>query len=371
MRLMPIGMCTPGMKLRQSIYNDEGLVLLAENVELTESLIVRLQQHGIDYVYVQDPRTDDLVMNEPLEPETKARTLKEIRRTFKRMADAPERGGKMPYFHTGRELRSLMEDILDDLSGHPDAMSMLTNICVTDSYLYQHSMNVCVYTTMLGIAEGYDRDALFTLGLGSILHDIGKVRVPQHILLKRDSLTKEEILEMQQHTVYGYNMLKDEPNIPLLSAHCAFQHHERYNGSGYPRGIRGDDIHEYAQWIAVTDAFDAMTTHRVYRNAMLPHIALEQLTIDAGTLFDPRKVDLFRNKIAAYPIGMTVGLSTGEVGIVVDLNSDQLQRPVVRVLYDEGGDEVTAPHEIDLSKRKTVSITQVNPVNAKPEARSN
>jgi len=361
MRLMPIGMCVSGMKLRQSIYNDEGLVLLAENVELTDPLIARLQQHGIDYVYVQDSRTDDLVINEPLKPETKARTLKEIRRTFRRMGEAPERG-KLPYLHIGRTFRAVMEDIMDDLSEHPDAMSMLTNICVTDSYLYQHSMNVCVYTTVLGVAHGYDRDALFTLGLGSILHDIGKMRVPHHILQKPGPLSKEEQLEMRQHTVYGFNMLKDEPNIPLLSAHCAFQHHERQNGSGYPRGLRGDDIHEFAQWVAVTDSFDAMTTHRAYRMAKLPHEALEQLTFDAGTLFDPYKVDAFRNKIAAYPIGMSVGLSNGEIGVVVDLNSDQLHRPVVRVLYDEAGVEMTAPREIDLSKRQDISITAVNPV---------
>src|SRR5690606_31030104 len=99
-----------------------------------------------------------------------------------------------------------------------------------------------------------------------------------------------EFAEIKKHPTYGFEILKDEPNISLLAAHCAFQHHERINGSGYPRGLVGDDIHEYAQWVGVADSYDAITSHRVYRDAKLPHEALEILYTGAGTLYDTSKI---------------------------------------------------------------------------------
>jgi HD-GYP domain-containing protein (c-di-GMP phosphodiesterase class II) len=156
-------------------------------------------------------------------------------------------------------------------------------------------------------------------------------------------------------------MLKDEPNVPLLAAHCAYQHHERLNGSGYPRGITGEAIHEYARWIGLVDSYDAMTTHRVYRSAMLPHEALEVLFTGAGTLYDQEKIALFRDKIALYPLGVTVRLNTGEIAVVVDLNASAAHRPIVRVLENADG-ETVPPYEIDLSKKLTILIEAVGPV---------
>lgn len=362
MRLLPLSMCTPGMRLQQNIYSADGVILLAEDVELSEHLIKRLYSHGINYLYIQDSRTDDIEFHEPLKMETKAKVLVEIRSSFRKMITESHSSNRTTYSHLGKTFRNLIGMILNDLSDHREAMSLLTNICVMDSHLYQHSMNVCVYTSILGASQGYSREELFTLGLGSLLHDVGKMKIPQDILLKPDKLTNEEFKEIQNHTVYGYKMLKDEANIPLLSAHCAFQHHERMNGSGYPRGIQGNEIHEFAQWIGIIDSFDAMTTHRVYRQAQLPHYALDVIMADAGTLYDRQKVEVFRNKIAIYPIGITVSLSTGEVGVVIDLNNDYLQRPVVRIIKDEYGQDLHTPYEIDLSKNLSLMVTEVNPL---------
>ncbi|TCZ76139.1 HD-GYP domain-containing protein [Paenibacillus albiflavus] len=365
MRLLPINMCQPGMRLHQNIYSADGVILLAENVELTEHLIKRLQTHGITNIYVQDHRTDDIEIHEPLRMETKAKVLVEIRSSFRKMMYDTNSDNRHTYSFLGKKFREVFSLILDDISDHREAMSLITNICVMDSHLYQHSMNVCVYTSLLGIAQGYSREELYSLGLGSLLHDVGKVKIPKEILFKPGKLTDEEFKEIQKHTTYGFKMLKDEANIPLISAHCAFQHHERMNGSGYPRGIGGDDIHEYAQWIGIVDSFDAMTSQRVYRQAKLPHYALDILMADAGTLYDKQKVEVFRNKIAIYPIGMTVALSTGEVGVVVDLNNDYLHRPIVRILQDQDGQDLHAPYEIDLSKHLSLMVTEVNPTSGK------
>jgi putative nucleotidyltransferase with HDIG domain len=361
MRLLPIASCRPGMKLAKHIYSEEGAVLLATGVELNEPLLTRLSRHGIDHLYIQDARTDDIIVEDVLSDETRIRTTREIRTAFRRMMDDAGKKRFISTYHLGKTFRPLMEDVVDELSRHPDAMIMLTNISVTDHYLFQHSMNVGIYATMLGLAYGYSKDELLVLGLGALLHDIGKTRVPLELLLKQDKLTAEEFDEIKKHTEYGFAMLKDEPNVPLLAAHCAFQHHERIDGSGYPRGLAGEDIHEYARWIGLVDSYDAMTTHRSYRSAMLPHQALEILYTCAGTLYDREKIALFRDKIALYPIGVTVTLNSGELAVVVDLNASAPHRPVVRVLEDENGQEIE-PYEIDLSKKLSVMITAVNQI---------
>lgn len=347
------------MKLGKNIYNEDGRVLLGAGVELTSDLIRRLSDHGVSFIYVFDKRTEDVVVPDIITEETRMRAMQQIRQTFRTLMD--QSGRRKAVGSLGKEMRGVLSMIVDDLSRHQDAMLMLMNLSVNDHYLFQHSMNVCIYACMLGISCGYGRDELMTLGLGGLLHDVGKTQIPAAILGKKGKLTPEEFEVMKRHTEIGFQMLKDEANIPLLTAHCALQHHERLDGSGYPRGIRGDEIHDFAQWISLVDSYDAMTTHRLYRPAMLPHQAMEILFTGAGTLYDMEKIAVFRDKVAIYPLGITVRLHTGEVGVVVDINTSSPHRPIVRILKDENGVEVE-PYEVDLSKHLSVMITAINEV---------
>ena len=361
MRMMPITLCRPGMKLGKKIYSDEGIVLLAEEVELTETLIRKLAQNGINYLYIQDPKTEGIETPDLLNEETQKQALSTIRNVFRDYIDQPGRRNVGMYPYIGRNVRNVMQSVLDDLMRNKDAMIMLMNLHTVDHYLYMHSLNVCVYSTLLGIAHGYNTDELFTLGVGALLHDVGKTQISMQVLLKPGKLSDAEYEEMKRHTERGFYLLKDEPNISLIAAHCAFQHHERMNGTGYPRGLKGEEIHDYAKWIGIVDSFDAMTTNRVYKQAMLPHQAVESLFSGSGTLYDTEKLCVFRDKVAIYPVGMTVQLSTGETAVVVDINSASMQRPVVRVVANEAGEELKAPYDLDLSKQLSVMITKVNP----------
>jgi len=348
------------MKLGKRIYNEDGVVLLGEGFELTQGIITRLETLGIHMIYVQDSRTDDIIIRQPISDSTLARAIPEIRANFRRLMTDSSKSKSVNRPYLDKPFRSIMTMIIDDLSGHGDAMLMLSNMSIMDHYLYQHSLNVCIYTTMLGMSCGYSRDELMTLGLGSLLHDVGKAMVPFEILAKSAKLTEAEFVIIQKHTDHGYQILKEEPNIPLIAAHCAYQHHERIDGSGYPRGIKGTEIHDYARWIGITDSYDAMTSTRTYRSAMLPHQALEVLYAGSGTLYDKEKIELFRKHIAIYPLGIMVTLNTNETGIVVDLNSSSPQRPVIRILQDAEGNELTQFYEVDLSKKLNLIITGVN-----------
>lgn len=359
MRLIPTASCRPGLRLGKPIYSDEGLVLLGQRVELTQHLIKRLQQLGIDYIYIEDPDTDDIEIREPISDETRLRAYNEIRATFRKVMEDSIRQKSSKSFYMGKAFVNVMSMIIDDLMANPGVITMLTNIFVTNTYLYRHSLNVAIYTTMLGIAHGYPRDDLMVLGLGALLHDIGKTQINLDILNKPGPLSEEEYNEVKKHAEYGFKLLKDEPGIPLLAAHCALQHHERLDGSGYPRGLKDKEIHDYAKWIAITDSYDAMTSHRPHRPAMLPHQAMEVLFSGVGTLYEHGKVAAFRDNVAIYPLGATVTLNTGEKGVVSRINPAIPQRPTVRVLYDADGQRVAQPYELELASRLTVMIESV------------
>lgn len=357
MRLVSVNRLQSGMKLGKKIYNDEGLVLLADGVELTDALIKRLASIGIGYIYIEDAITEDVVITGMLQDETRNQALKVIRNEFQQMSGAS--GITKGFYHLDKKFSNVMNSILDDLATQEDPMIMLLDMHTADNYLYAHSLNVCLYTLVLGIAYGYSREELQVIGLGSLLHDIGKTQIPVKIIQKPGMLSDEEFRHMQAHTEIGYRILKDEPNIPLLAAHCALQHHERIDGSGYPRGLTGPQIHEYAKWLGVADSYDAMTSNRVYKKAMLPHQAVEALYVGSGTLYEQKQLELFRDRVAIYPLGLSVKLSTGESGVVVKIDPTIPHRPVVRVLSGPEGEPVV-PFERDLGSVLSVVIVDVN-----------
>lgn len=355
MRLIPVDLLKPGMVLGKKIYNADGLILLAEGVKLTDGLIRRLSGLELSYVYIEDANTDDIAVPEMISEETRLAAIRSIRTSFKNLEGRPNIKGT--FLHLGKTFSGMMESMIDEISSLEESMVLLTDMNTNDYNLYQHSLNVCLYTMVLGLSYGYSREDIRFLGLGALLHDIGKTRIPSAVVQKPGRLSDQEFREMQKHTVLGFEMLKDEPNIPLVSAHCALQHHERLDGSGYPRGLKGSEIHEYAKWVAISDSYDAMTTHRVYKPAMLPHQAVEVMYAGSGTLYEQRFLALFRDRVAIYPPGITVRLTTGETGVVSKINANVPHRPVVRVLTNTAGEELVSPYEVDLSQSLAVMIS--------------
>lgn len=356
MRLVSVNQLQAGMKLGKKIYNDEGLTLLADGVELTDALINRLTSIDIGYIYVQDELTSDIVITGILQDETRNQALKVIRNEFQHMSGAS--GISKGLYHIDKKFSKIMDSILDDMSLQEDPMIMLLDMHTADNYLYVHSLNVCLYTLVLGIAHGYSKEELRVIGLGALLHDIGKTQISVKVIQKPGKLTDEEFRHMQAHTEIGFRILKEEPNIPLLAAHCAFQHHERIDGSGYPRGLKGPQIHEYAKWLGVADSYDAMTSNRIYKKAMLPHQAVEALYVGSGTLYEQKQLELFRDRVAIYPLGLTVKLSNGESGVVVKIDPTSPHRPIVRIFKGPEG-ETIVPFERDLSKSLSLVVIDV------------
>lgn len=356
MRRIPTEDCKPGMVLAKPIYNDRGLPLINKDVELNHFLITRLLELDVQSVYIHDERTNDIVIEDALSDSTREMALKSIKNTFQKIFNEKLLNRPLIKNNLSMVFKPVLEHMLTDIRSNKQAMLMLSTIYKKDLYLYTHSLQVTLYSISIGIAKGYNQQQLAELGLGALLHDIGKTMVPLPLLDKQGSLSEDEYEIVKKHTKFGFDILRKEPGIPLLSAHCAYQHHERMDGSGYPRGIQEDDIHEYARIVTIADVYDALTSKRVYKEPQLPHEALALLYEKADIEFDREVLDLFKQTVALYPIGVNVTLSSGESGIVVDVNSKFPDRPIIRVLETRENKSLKEPYEIDLSKEFTKTI---------------
>lgn len=358
MRLVHIDYIKEGSVLAKSILNQQGRPLLQSGVVLRETLIRRLKYSNVSSVYIEDSRTNDIEVKDILSEETRGKAYKAFNRDFHKIADANKVTSMLEAQEITQSFRSTVHSILHDIRSNRHAMAVLMDMNGYDNYTFKHSLNVTFYTLAIAVQHNFNEQQLNILGLGAILHDIGKLCIPEPLLKKDGKLTYGEFDLIKKHTSEGFNMLRKMESIPLLSAHCAYQHHERLNGTGYPRGLYAQDIHIFGKILAIADVFDAMTTNRPYRNAYLPHVALEQIHAGSGTLFDHGLIQIFRENVSMYPIGMEIKLSTGFKGIIVDQNAQMPIRPVVRLLTDEQDNDLVELKEIDLSKELSVSIVE-------------
>lgn len=356
MRLVSLSRCKEGTELAKSIFDSNGLVLLAEGYKLTDTAISRLRHLGIFAVYVKDKYSDGLIEDFSISHELKQRSLVEIKTSFTSLKSNLKLTGRFNSKNL-KSFQNICDDVLSELLSNKKTLSLMTSVQVYDNYLYNHSFNVMVYTLQLAINAGVLPKDLNELGISGLLHDVGKMVIPIEILNKPEKLTAEEFQLIQTHTSEGYEYLKKQHEIPVLASLCAFEHHEKIDGTGYPQGLKGKDIHPYAKIMAVADVFDAITSSRSYRPAMLPHKGFEILYSGAGTHFETELVKTFKKSVIMYPVGITVTLSTGETGFVIKNNANFPERPIIRVIEIDGvALQESEVHDIDMLTNLTSNI---------------
>lgn len=342
--------------LAQHILDERGRVLLARGVQLTPSLVKRLWQLGIGSVCVEDEATSDIVPNEFVNSELRQHTLQATYQSLTELATGTF-GKVVRPPRLKQRLKPLLMTVIDELKAIEGAGEHLGNVYLSDGELYHHSVNVTFFALSIGLGLNLSEDDLVDLGLGTLLHDVGKLRIPEYVLKKPGRLTPDEFEQVKLHTYYGYELLRDVPDLSSRSTHIALEHHERVDGSGYPRGLRGDEIQLFGRITGPVDVYEALTANRIYRAGYLPHQAYELLLGGGGTQFDPLMVDTFIRMIAIYPVGSTVSLSTGFRAVVVQSPPRSTHRPIVRIIEDEDGRPVPNPWQVDLSRELTVEIT--------------
>ncbi|HEY9900024.1 MAG TPA: HD-GYP domain-containing protein [Pantanalinema sp.] len=355
MRAIDIDKAQPGMVLAKSIYAADGRPLLREGTALTERYLTALKSMKFGFVYVVDPRAPEARPRDTISDELRQEAIGVIRDTF----GVLEGNGASKIGVQLNAVAQVSRQIVEAILASRDVSIQMADLKSHDSYTFAHCVNVCVLGTILGQRIGLDESRLRDLALGLILHDIGKIGIPREILEKPGKLTEPEFDQMKEHCRIGFDTMRGLASLSAQAKIVALQHHEKFDGTGYPKGLQGDDIHINAQIGAITDVFDALTSDRVYRKRFMPHEAIEYLMAAAGTQFSLDLVTTFVANVAPYPPGTLLKLSTGETAIVIDVDMGLASRPIVKIVQDTKGQPLEFARIFDLKRDRTVMIAKV------------
>ncbi len=340
-----------GMKLAKPLYSAEGTILLHAGIELNERFVNRIKELDVSYLYIEDDLTQDIDIPDVISEKTRVEAVV----SAKNIIDQIKVGKGVD----AGQAKKVANTLVDELAKNQNVLLNFTDLRTCNDYLFNHSVSVAVLSIMAGIKLGYDELRLRDLGVGALLHDVGQTQVSKEILNKKSRLTPEESKEVRKHPVLGFEILRKNPDISLISAHCAFQHHERFDGTGYPRGLKGKEINQSAHIVAIADVFDALTSDSPYRKALSVHEALTIIGRYGNSYFDNELIQIFTDNIAMYPIGTVVRLNNNQIGVVVDISRESMNRPVIRIIIDENRKALTSLIEIDLSKNTQLYIADV------------
>jgi len=383
---VPIDKLQPGMVLARPIPlpQDPYLYLVQRDKEIPKDMIPRLKELGVLEVWVRHREFEFLeeVIDEGLAEHQREVYLR-VRESFQSML----RGSTVEI--SLADFQSSIAGLFDFLKNHSGSNILLQKLDAFDNYLIAHSANVCYLSLLLGMKlERYlidqrhhktAREAkdLHLLGLGCLLHDVGKMHVPREIVDKPGKLTPEERAAMQQHTVLGYEMVRG--SVPAAAAQIVLNHHQRYDGTGYPSRLdpatgdelpplAGRQIPVFSRIAALADVYDASTTHRCYSPAKLPIQTLHEMRTTCRGFFDPVVAAEFYRIVPPFPIGQVVTLSNGIEAAVVGFSPQDPIRPRVQCLHTAAGERFAHPafEEIDLSLEPELRVAAVNGQDIRP-----
>lgn len=328
----------PGMRINWPVYGPKGELLLNKGTVLMDRYIFALKRCGVMAVRIESmDGIDEGAVEEAIEERVRLETMSTVR-----MWAEHKNGTNVA------QVVEAVEAVVEEILEGKVYTGGLAEISASDSYTFAHSVDVCVLAVTAGAKFGYKKDKLMRLGVGSLLHDLGKIKVPPEILNKPNRLTPAEMAEVKRHTLWGYKMLVYEAgkSIEPESAEIVLDHHERLNGHGYPRKLHGNQISEMATLCALADVYNAMTTDRAYRRALSPSEVYEMLQASGGTQFDFRVVQAFLQCVEPYPVGTLVWLSSGDVACVIQSNPSLPLRPAVALI--PSGQKIALKEELSL-----------------------
>jgi len=330
MRFVAVENLTEGMILGKPFYGNLGQFYLRKHAVLTDALIKRITFLGYAGLYIADDYSDGIEPNFVVSDELKNSTASAVQTFMSNIQSAPTSTSAVLTQNVDQIL-SFVRTIVDEIIASKNAVINIIDLKSYDLYTYQHSVNVGVLAGVLGSAMKMNRNELLDLTSAAIFHDIGKMFVPRDVLDKPGILTKEEFEEMKKHAALGAVYMRDRLYFPASIYVPVWQHHEHYDGNGYPNSLTGDKIVLPAKIIAMTDTYDAITSKRPYHEAIMPHEGCEYIMGNAGRHFDPDAVDIFFRTVAPFPVGVSVRLSNGEEGIVFKNYSSFPMRPLIKL----------------------------------------
>ena len=340
---LPVSKLKDGMVLGQSLFNTAGGSYLVKGQPVTIDYIRKLRQIGIQSVTVtsMDPAHKLPPPPDVIEEKTRINAISTVYNTFQSI----EENGTLDT----TALQRVTDSIVFDLFENRNNLVQLTDIRAHDAYTFAHSVNVAVLSAMMGMLCHMPRDEISLITLGGLLHDLGKVDVSSAILTKNRGLSDREFKIMKNHPLDGSRRILNVSDLPKKSilAAIAAQHHEHIDGSGYPNGITGNEMHHYAKITAIADVYDALTSERPYKKAYMPNIAYNIMhNINKGQ-FDQDLLDTFFNNVALYPEGVVLKTTFG-FAVVKESRFGRTTTPIIILFADTNGKLLNERSVIDL-----------------------
>ncbi|MGG1639441.1 HD-GYP domain-containing protein [Paenibacillus sp. NRS-1760] len=339
-----------GDRLSNDTFNNYGLHVLSKGTVLNNQDISRLFQHQMDYIDI-DERVSEETEGRTLESTINPKWLPTVQplyenavKSFEGLFTKANQQGKVDV----EEVTSIFQPLLSNLQMERDVVSMLLLLNSKDDYTYQHSVQVGMLSYYLATWVGYSNEEAVRIGNAGFLHDIGKCRIEESILNKPGKLTDEEYEEVKRHTLYGHEIILDSLDEPFVAI-GALQHHERNDGTGYPQGLKGDEIHPVSKIIAVVDIYSAMISQRVYQQKRDLLFVLKELYQLSFKELDPYTTHTFIKHMMPNFIGKRIELVGGESGIIVMTHPTEFFRPLIQI-----GEEF-----IDMAIEREYEIQQV------------
>lgn len=352
MRLISIDEAQPGMVLGKTIYRGEnGQIILRSNSVLKRQFIDKIKELEYEYIYVLEPNenVDDNNL-QPIKDETRFKAVEVFKATIENVKKSTELNIA--------KIKEVILEMIDQILNKPDVIYNLIEINHHDQYTYMHSVNVAVLSLMTGTLMGLNHKSLETLGISALLHDIGKIMIDEAILNKPGKLDDDEYAVMKQHAQLGYEILKDGFRQSYLPAYVAWQHHERIDGSGYPKGLSSDKIHRFAKIVAVADVFDAITSNRVYKKAQPVYVGIREMVQNMASKYDREIVDFFTRIVAPYPTGTVLAMSNGDKALVTFVSRTKCLIKFLSGKHD--GQIVNLYHRKDLEVAEVLCVNNAN-----------
>lgn len=336
----------------RDIY-ENGTMLLKQDVKMTKAYQNLLLVKGIKKIYVKDEFSEGIEMEETVPYENVKKMKDELKNQFDNIQKTKSLGLNM------KMINGTVQDLMDVMLGQRNLVYSVSQLRSMNEYLYEHSINVAISCIYTGILLQYNKMDLFKLGLGALLHDIGKVFVEKSILDKEGPLSDEEMEVIKTHPNDGYRFIADYygDEISPQSKQIILQHHEKWNGSGYPNQMAGEAIYQMARICSIADTFDAMNANRFHQESLPLHMVSEYINSLGNIAFDQEIAKVFLSKVVKFKEGTFVELSNNTRGIVYAQNKNILHRPIVKILWDRHGKNVSHKTEfVDLTQERTLFI---------------
>jgi HD-GYP domain-containing protein (c-di-GMP phosphodiesterase class II) len=331
------------MVLAREIYDNEGYLVYQQGTMLGAEDVDKLHVSNFGEVIIEDDRLGDVLVSPMFSPELEGHLAQALKKLMLEGQDTKELDSYLV-----RQLAEHVRSIIQLLFPEPLGEINATGCSDLEDYDYLQPAKAACLAALIGKRLGLEPPELESLGMAAMLKDVGYLAFPAPEKEKGASGPPVK-KSSKKHTAHGARLLKQSDGFAPEAVQGVLDHHERWNGSGYPGKLRGDAISQFGRILTVADNYYELVSVRPDRRALMPHEAVEFIMAFSAESFDPDIVQVFSRQIPLYPTGVMVKLSSGEVGLIADSNIGHIGRPIVRIVLDEDSNEVTRPFDVDLS----------------------